>query len=71
MHEKVEGTKGKDHLSEQMGKKQRGREIVSRSEEHEARQEEDGRERPTGMREENEEGNTRKGEELEFQTQGK
>jgi hypothetical protein len=68
MHEKVEGTKGKDHLSEQMGKKQRGREIVSRSEEHEARQEEDGRERPTGMREENEEGNARKGEELEFQT---
>ena len=67
MHEKVEGTKGKDHLSEQMGKKPRGREIVSRSEEHEARQEEDGRERPTGMREENEEGNTRKGEELEFQ----
>ncbi len=68
MHEKVEGTKGKDHLSEQMGKKQRGREIVSRSEEHEARQEEDGSERHTGMREENEEGNTRKGEELEFQT---
>ena len=68
MHEKVEGTRGKDHLSEQMGKKQRGREIVSRSDEHEARQEEDGRERPTGMREENEEGNTRKGEELEFQT---